>query len=544
MLPKTIKSRAEKFVQSSVRCERIFARLFLSAMLCLSAVACRTASPLENLPAQTLILATARDSGTFDPALIVPLEWTPLAQIYETLVEWDYEGGRLAPKLAVEWRRADELTWIFHLRENARFHDGTFFDANAAKFSLERFIKLRGNWQGLNVTAINAPAPHVLEIKTREPFAFLPEYLAYLNLAMVSPAAVEKYAVKFAENPVGTGAFRLAAYRPQQDAVLTRYADYWGTKPKLETIVYRYLPDAQTQILALEAGEIDACRAVPLPEVARFRHSQDFSVQTGAGRHTHHLVFNRKASAFREEFDDARFRRAFNFAVNRRELVRLTLNGIGQPADSAVPPWFNLPTQNPTNDYDVEQAKNLLAELNWIDADGDGVLEKDGRPLELRFVFSPNWYPQNSAMAEVLQMQLARIGVRLVLQPLEWGAAERAERAGAADIRHRGITFAVGGVQYGLWSAYHSSNGAFKSVHYGSAAVDRLLIRAKSAATSEAAAIDLAEVVEILRSDAPDVPLYYDEEVIIQNKRVAGGLLKTHPAIYPLNLNEIYIKNE
>jgi peptide/nickel transport system substrate-binding protein len=536
------KNRIVIFVESIKLFRQKAVRFLVLTLVAGAVIACQKTAESKRTPSQTLILATSRDAGTFDPAVIVPQEWTPLSQIYETLVEWDFRNNRLTPKLAVEWKRTDDLTWIFNLRRNVKFHDGTDLDAEAAKFSLERFLQIRKNWQGLNLESIAAIDSHVLQIKTREPFAALPDYLAYLNAAMVSPSAVRQFGADFANNPIGTGAFKLTAYRPQQDSELSRFEDYWGEKPLLEKVIFRYLPDVQTQILALETGEIDACRNIHSAEIERFRRTVNFTVQTGAGRHTHHLVFNRKQSRFRAEFDDARFRRAFNLAINRRELVELTLNGIGKPAASAVPPWFGLPETELETAFDLEKSRRLFAETGWTDSNNDGILDKNGRNLELKFVYSPTWYPQNAAMAEVLQYQLKKVGVELVLQPLEWGAAQTAERSGVADLRHRGITFAVGGVQYGLWSAYHSTNGAFKSVHFNNPQVDDLLVKAKTAPDAKNASKHLADVGAILQTEFPDVPLYFDEEVIVQNKRVAGNLLQTHPAIYPLDLKGIYIK--
>jgi peptide/nickel transport system substrate-binding protein len=458
-------------------------------------------------PAGFLVVGIAEDKESLDPVHVIDMDWTPVAQICETLVV-RHPGGDLEPGLALSWERVSERTWRFKLREGIRFQDGNRFDAMAAKLSLNRAGQVQSNWLSFRFQSIDVPDERTLLVMTDRPFAPLPEYLSYVNFAIVSPATLAKGNDEVARRPIGTGPFRLEQYTPGQTAVLTRNEAYWAGLPRLPGLVYRVIPDPLTRLLALEAGEIDLMRFVPLPELPRLRTSSQLRVVTGPGRHVHHLTFNRATSPLRRYFDDIRVRRAFNYAVDRQALVDVILNDAGEPATGAVPSWMEAAAAVPGYPHDITRAKRLLAEAGW--------------PGEARihYVFSPGWLPQNGALAELLEAQFRAAGIDLILEPMEFGGAMAAEKTGEADVRHRGIPLTTGGTYYALWTRYASANSALTSVYYRNAAVDRLFTAAEIAPTRADEKDLLSRIQQAVSDDAADIPLFYEYDVVALSRSV------------------------
>jgi peptide/nickel transport system substrate-binding protein len=477
--------------------------------------------------ADTLTLGVESDNGSLDPARTSTLDWTPATQICETLILSE-PGHNLKPGLAVSWDRPNAHTWRFRLRQGVRFHDGSVLDANAAKRSLLRAFGLSAGGQGFRIESISAPDTSTLLITTEKPFSPLPEYLSYINFAVLSPANLARGAEDVALHPVGTGPFKLEQYVPGRSALLARNESYWGRVPRLSHLAYRVIPDPLSRLLSLEAGEIDAMRAIPLPELPRLRRSKTLRLVIGPGRHTHHLTFNRATSPLRRYFDEVHVRQAFNYAVDRDALVKVVLNGAGEPATGAMPPWASARGAIPGYVHDVARAKALLAAAGWP------------KGTRVRYIFSPGWLPQNEPMAELLQAQFHEVGIDLVLEPMEFGGAAQAEKNGDADIRHRGVTLTMGGTYYALWSRYDSANSRAMSVDFSNRRVDELFERAETAMDSGTEDEFLREIQGVVSDDAADVPLYYEDEVVAVNLSVRGDFSAGRGS--KPDLEEVYIE--
>lgn len=468
--------------------------------------------------ASELVLSLAEDRGELDPSKVIAQDWTPLAQVYETLVVRRMDGS-IGPGLATSWRRIDDVTWKFHLRRGVVFHDGVAMNARDAAASIARAADIKGSGQEIDLASVSTPDDQSLRIVTGRPFAPLLEFLAYINFSITS------------SERRGTGPFRLVSYRREDAATAVRHDSYWGPKPQFSDLRFRFLPDAQTRLHALEAGELDALRAAPTADLQRLTRADSIAVTSGPGRHTHFLGFNMSWSPWRSEFLDPRFRQAFNHAVNRSEILRL-FEGVGQEAGGPVPPWMPASVPLPPYSHDLRIAGELLDACGWLLRAGSRY--KNGRPLDLRFFYHPTWMPQSQAMAELLQAQCARAGIGLSLHPADWPAANAAEREGHADLRHRGLTFAVGGTYFALWTAFSSRRTARASIHCQDETIDSALRASESAQDS---AGDLAAVQRRVYQQHAFVPLWYEHELFAFRRDLHGFPLP-HPFIYPLDLSQ------
>ena len=169
------------------------------------------------------------------------------SEILDTLVKLDYDLNTI-PGLATSWARVSPTVWHFNLRENVVFHDGTKLDAEAVKFSLERVIALLPYAADLlNIKQMSVAEPLVLEIETNEPFAALPNQLTDAITGIYAKASFND-AGEFVK-PVGTGPWKFEEYRKQDRTIVTRFDGYWGEKPALSKVEYRFIPDHNSRTL-------------------------------------------------------------------------------------------------------------------------------------------------------------------------------------------------------------------------------------------------------------------------------------------------------
>ncbi|WGF90074.1 ABC transporter substrate-binding protein [Marinivivus vitaminiproducens] len=324
--------------------------------------------------------------------------------ITESLTVIDPASGEPQPKLATSWERIDDLTWRFSLRENVSFQDGTPFDAQAVKFSIERMtggtftcnnIAKFGNAE-LTVTPVDS---HTVEIKTDTPQPILP---TLLSVAMVvSPATPADQAVN---DPVGTGPYRLATFTPQT-AVLERVEGYWNGTPEVAKATYVWRRESSIRAAMVETGEADLT-----PSIA---------IQDATNPDTDFAYLNSETTAIRFDttlapLDDVRVRKALNLAIDWEGLGGLFGDDVLRASQMVVP---GINGHNPDLapwPYDPEQAAQLIEE-----AEGDGVPVDTEITLYGRNGIYPNGNEALEAM--VAMWQEAGLNVSLtMLDVVDW----------------------------------------------------------------------------------------------------------------------------
>jgi peptide/nickel transport system substrate-binding protein len=363
--------------------------------------------------AQELTIAVVRDHGGHKDFGV----WR--AHIFETLVGVASGAMKPEPMLATHWEVAnDGLAWTFYLREGVKFHDGTPFNADAVKFSLERISERSVSARGiLKIESMEIVNDYTIKITNTEPWPAFPAHLAHGLGYIVSPAAVDQEGAII--EPIGTGPFKFYEHLPEERVVVVRNEDHWRGLPKPERITFVVIPDHHTRIMALEAGEVDVIQFVPEEEVARLDAHPEITVLTTPAVRTHFLVFNTET----EPFDNILVRQAVDYAIDQGALVEHILDGVGVPARGAISPaiYWSIHDELPEPMYDPEKARALLADAGWKDIDGDSVLDKNGEPFSITLLLTglrPQWPP----MAEVVQAQLRAVGIDVKLKVLEWGA--------------------------------------------------------------------------------------------------------------------------
>jgi peptide/nickel transport system substrate-binding protein len=270
--------------------------------------------------------------GVFDTAAL-----TAAAALFDTLTYLD-DKGVPQPKLAVSWEHSDDFkTWTFKLRPAVKFHDGTPFNAEAAKANFDRqkdpANKCRCAFYIAGIHDVQAPDELTLVYNLNDPSVNLPAILTVpsSNNAIQSPTAWKAKGEDYNRNPVGTGPYILKSWTAGDRIVLEKNPDYWNKgHPYLDRIVLKPLPDAQSRFASLQSGEADIIwdDEADADNIQRAQKDPKLTVHTYAGSGAAVAAFNTKVAPF----DDVRVRQALVMAIDRKKMSQALTNGLARPA--------------------------------------------------------------------------------------------------------------------------------------------------------------------------------------------------------------------
>ena len=328
--------------------------------------------------------------------------------IYDKLVWYD-ETYTLRPGLFESWTSDDAQTWIFQVRPGVVWHDGVPFTAQhvidyfdtlsdpASGASTEKSIILDGvSYEALDDMTVQMVLP--------EPNAVLLDRLDLHYIARTSDFD--------ADNPVGTGSFRLTEWNRNQSLVFSKNEDYWRDQlPYLDEVTLMMVPDATTRLNLLLTGEIDVAAGVSVGEVERLQALDGVEVITTPGEYatTHHYMLYKTSVP---PFDNKLVRQAINYAIDREVLLDINF-GFGSVKSNAIGEgsiYFN-PDAISYNERDVERAKELMEEAGYTPGQ---------EAFEVSLFYWQEW-PENIQIVQIVQANLAEIGISVKLELLEIG---------------------------------------------------------------------------------------------------------------------------
>ncbi|MEJ7598137.1 MAG: ABC transporter substrate-binding protein [Kofleriaceae bacterium] len=490
-----------------------------------------------------LVVAHATDVQSLDPVRVTDTESVEVGQlIFEGLVRWKPGTTDIEEGLAERWDiSADRKQWTFHLRPNVVFHDGTPLDADAVVFSFQRLLDpahanyLAGEggsfWRSLlkGVTQVVAVGPRTVAIDVAHPYAPLLGDLAMYPI--VSPTAVRQWGDAFQRHPTGTGPFSFASWTVGEQVVVRRNDRYWGSRPRMNLIVFRVVADERQRLVELESGSVDLATSILPDEQSFVELHPDMALHHTPGNDVSYLAFN----FTHPPFDDLRVRRAISHAINKEPIVKLAYQGRAVAADGPLPPtqWgYHQPSTR--YGFDPVLSRKLL---------GEAIAAKRFDPDRVYKLYSsstPRQYqPQPERVARFLQAALEQVGIHteLVLQPHSIHRASLA--AGEHDLAMFGWIGDTGDPDNFLYVLFHSDNAVVGSARnvafYRDPAVDRLLIEAQGS-TDEVIRTGLYRAVqERIAEDAPWVPIAHSELVVAARAELTNLVLSPlgHP-LYPL----------
>lgn len=440
--------------------------------------------------AQTLTIGVRGGPESLDPHFSALGSHAEAAKhIFDTLV-WSGDDLQIEPGLATSWEPVDVDTWRFKLREGVTFHDGSTFDAEDVKFSIERIPVVSGPTTTTiyvrRVKEVEIIDPYTIDIHTDGAAATLP--YDFVRLFIVSSDAAKDYSTPETANAgfnggpaaVGTGPFKLVSWEPKGDLVLDRFDAYWRGPAAWERVIRKEMPNDSSRLAALKAGQVDVINYVSSIDYLALQRDPSVDVVVGDSVYVMNLQLDQRetppgvratggGALAQNPLRDPRVREALDLAIDRETMVEIVLEGLGKPANQMMPEgFFGSNASIPMPAHDPAKAKALLAEAGYPDG------------FEIDLYCTSDRLPGDGAICQGLGQMFTQVGVRTNVNALSRTVYFPAQARREYGVFMNGWGTLTGEASYTLGSLAHSEApdlklGAFNRIEYKNEAVDALL---------------------------------------------------------------------
>ncbi|MCB9078424.1 MAG: peptide ABC transporter substrate-binding protein [Anaerolineaceae bacterium] len=356
------------------------------------------------------------------------------ALIFNGLTKMD-GNGQIEPDLAKSWEVSDDgLTYTFRLRTDVHWHDGRPFTADDVLFTISLMqdpdfpgVAYLGRlWQSVTAEKLDE---YTIRFVLPEPF---PAFAEYTRIGILpkhilgSMPARDLLNHPFNLKPIGTGPFKLDEVNTQF-ARLVNNPLYAGKKPRLAQMALRFYSSFDEALAAYKTGEIQGISTIPPEAIADVQNLETLNLYTALLSGYYIVYLNLQDPETAPFFQEVEVRQALAYGLEREAIIRQALNGQALVANGPILPWsWAYDPNQPKLDYSPDLATSLLDQAGWIDADGDGVREKEGAPLA--FTLLTNEDPAKIAVARALSQQWQQIGVAVTVEPAGHGLGEQLDQ--------------------------------------------------------------------------------------------------------------------
>src|SRR3954471_16865926 len=365
---------------------------------------------------KTPVLASAHATVQLDPAVagsngygdIIPLA----DNITEGLTRFKTGGIEIEQALSDGWDISEDGTgYLFHIRSDVTFHDGTPLDAKAVETNFLRQIDENNPlhldtmvYAGIVFADVKSVAAdgEMLNVVLTKPSVLLPGNLAIFAAGIVSPTALEKEGANFGQSPVGTGPFKFDSWTKDVELVLVANEDYWGGRPALDRVVWRTIADDTVRLSELQTGSIDIANQIDFKDAPDIEGDENLQLITGPFLNVQFLAFNQAIPPF----DNDSLRMAVQHAINKESIAEVVASGHYTLGAGPIAPTLigydpSLAEKYP---YDPEAAKALIAESGLTDISFD------------LYNRANSFWP---VLGQLIQADLVAVGITANLQSLE-----------------------------------------------------------------------------------------------------------------------------
>ena len=495
----------------------------------------------------TLVMALESEPTTLDPHFS-SFGGREFLYLGATLVAKDpFQDGAYVGYLAESWETSDDgLVWDFTLRKDVKFHDGNPLTAHDYAWTFQRALDPEINSPAAgsalsSVASAEAVDDYTLRLTLHQPYFPLLENLELGFAQPLSQEAVEKWGDEYGRHPVGVGPFMFKEWVTGEKVVLERNPDYnWAPAFQhqgpayVESLVVRYLPEYATRLAGVEAGEIDFLAGVLDKDVQLLQDTGAVAIYEGYGGGMDPYV---ALNVAQPPFDDIRVRQAFNYAVDKDALIQIVAGGKGIPQYGPISQathgyWPGV--EYIGYQYDLDKAKALMAEAGYTE-NADGMLEKDGQPLEL--VLKAFQGGAFNRATEVLQAQYKDLGVDVTIEEKDQGVLY-------GELLSGNFNAAVSGFDYTEFAVvpifFHSGNiGGLNYVGVNDPELDALLDATNNETDPEKRQKAADDAQRVLVEKAYAVPLFTPTGYVATSSRLQGVV----PETFGTSLNRFYIND-
>lgn len=472
-----------------------------------SAQSGETAGSTDAKTKDTLVVAVAEDVTSLDPQAIVNQKsFSVYCNLYENLVRYNAETKEVEPCLATEWEQIDDLTYHFTLREGVKFHDGNTMTAEDVIFSFQRAKDSSVVSTYLSfIDSVEADGDYAVTMHISSPYAQIYQALSNPSAVVVSKAAVEEYGDDFAKNPVGTGAYKLVEWKTADTITLTAFEDYWGEPAKTKNVEIKVIPEGSQRTIMLENGEVDIASAILPNDASRVEENEDLVMMHEAGYKCTLIYF--KCDSEKWPIGDKLVRQAFQYAINKQEIVDSVAYGYGQVGSLYATPLtagYNA-EKDGLYSYDPEKAKELLAEAGYPNG------------FDMDFYCETN--QTYTEIATILQAQLAEVGINLNVITMESNTINERFYSGEELPNRMGFYNNLCGDVESLMQKLVPD--AYGQVYFNDE-IESLMLESREKTDVDERQAVYDKFWDVMNEDVPWITLYYEESMFGTSKNVDG----------------------
>ena len=462
---------------------------------------------------QTVVFLIESSPANLDPRIGTDAQSQRIdALMFDGLVDHN-AAFQFTPALAISWEQPSPLTFVFHLHNGVRFHDGRPFTAKDVKWTVDSMR------DGTVISAKSTVFASVDSVEVRDPLTVVfhlkhADNFLLRNLATGATGIVPEGSGRdFWKHPVGTGPFRFVSQQIDQDVVIERNSESWSTTPKLDRVRFAIVPDTITESLELEKGSGDvAVNSLPLDSLPVLAQRSNLKVEVTPGTEIQYLAFNLRDPLLA----DARVRQGIACAIDRDLIIKTVLLGYAKPSVSLLPDSHWAWTGDVARyDFNPVRAEQLL------DAAGHP-RSRDGVRFHMTMKTSND--QGTRLLAAVLQQQFAKVGIALDLRSFEFATFYSDVTRGAFQMYS--LRWVGGNEQpdifgYNFLASNFSPKGANRT-HYSNARLDTLLTDANENPDTTARRRDYVEAQQILAGELPAFNLWYLNTIVVHSRRLSN----------------------
>ena len=433
--------------------------------------------------------------------------------IFNSLVTKN-EKSEIVPDLALRWEMPDPRTYVFHLRDDARFHNGRPVTSKDVQYTFQSILNgavhtIKAGHPYNLITSIETPDAHTAVFRLKDIYSPFLWNLAVGVIGIIPDGSGKG----FDRHLIGSGPFQLVRYVQDQEIVLQRNDSYFGKRPGVSTLRFRIIPEDIVTALELRKGTIDIALNVLAPDTVEvLKKDPKLKVMQSDGTNYQYMAFNLTDPVFR----DVRVRKAFAYGIDRDQIIKYLWRGQARPATGVLPPnnWaYNGSVMK--YPYDPQRARDLLREAGHE---------------HLSFTYRLNNDNDTARqMASIFQQQLRDIGVTMQIQGNEFATFFADVIKGnfqVYSLRWLAANNDPDIFNYVFHSASVPPNGANRG-HYSNRRVDELVEFGRKEVDMEKRKQAYGEIQRIVADELPYISLLYMDDICVYTKRIEG--MKLYP---------------
>lgn len=469
---------------------------------------------LSHLNSSTLNLSISSSPSRLNPILSNDSASSEISNwLFNGLIKYD-KNGNPTTDIASSYKFETPTKLIIKLNDNVLWHDGHKVTSKDVIFTYNQIINpnvynsIKSNFQ--KVKSVKALDEYTVEIIYTEPyFKALETWMVGLLPHHILKDEKNLMTSEFNKKPIGTGPYRIDGFKVGVDIELYANENYFEGKPKIEKILYKFLPDTNTSFLFLKQKKLDIGSLTPLQINRQIdkNFKDNYTIIEKQSFSYSYIGFNLR----NEKFKDKRIREAIAYAVNREELVDILFFGHGEVCNGPFLPGSFAYNENITKiNEDLTKAKKLLNELGY----------NESNPFTFELITNTGNDTRINA-AQILQYQLARVNIKMNIRVMEWQAfLNTVVTPRKFEAILLGWSLALMPDAYPLWHSNSDKLGRFNLVGYQNKKVDELIEKgAKTIDRKELSKI-YKDIYKIIAEDLPYLFLYIPNSITVVNKEI------------------------